>query len=67
MIIKSKIQKYAVYLSAIVTFGVLIFLIGYILVNGIPHLKLSLFSIKYTTENVSMFPSIVNTVIIRLL
>lgn len=67
MIIKSKIQKYAVYLSAIVTFGVLIFLIGYILVNGIPHLKLSLFSIKYTTKNVSMFPSIVNTVIITLI
>ena len=40
----------------------LLFLIGYILVTGIPHLTPSLFSLHYTSENVSMIPAIVTTV-----
>ena len=40
----------------------LLFLIGYILVSGLPHLKPSLFSLHYTSENVSMLPAIVTTV-----
>lgn len=53
----------AVLLCATATFAVLIFLIAYILINGVPHLNPSLFALKYTTENVSMLPSIINTVI----
>lgn len=53
--------------SAAITFIVLLFLIGYILVNGIPHLKPSLFSLEYTSENASMFPAIVTTIITTLL
>ena len=40
----------------------LLFLIGYILVSGLPHLNPSLFSLHYTSENVSMLPAIVTTV-----
>ena len=39
----------------------------YILIKGIPHLTPSLFELKYTTDNVSMLPAIVNTLIITLL
>lgn len=56
-----------VVLSAIVTFGVLIALIAYILVKGIPHLSPELFAWEYTTENVSMMPAIINTLIVTAL
>ena len=52
-----------VVLSAVITVAVLGFLVGYILVNGIPNLSLDLFSLEYTSENSSMLPAIVNTVI----
>ncbi|MDD2414969.1 MAG: phosphate ABC transporter permease PstA [Eubacteriaceae bacterium] len=51
-----------VWTCAIITIGVLVFLIGYILINGIPHLKPSLFSLHYNSENVSLFPALVNTI-----
>lgn len=47
-------------LAAVVTIGVLMSLIIYILVKGIPNLKPSMFAWKYTTENNSMLPSILN-------
>lgn len=50
-------------LSATITILVLGFLIGYILINGIPNLSLDLFSWKYSSENVSMMPAIINTII----
>ena len=48
-------------LSALLTVGVLLFLIGYILVNGIPNIKPELFEWEYNTDNVSMLPSMINT------
>ncbi len=48
-------------LSAFLTVSVLLFLIGYILVNGIPNIKPELFEWEYNTENVSMLPSMINT------
>lgn len=54
-------------LSAITTFFILFFLIGYIFIKGIPHITPSLFALKYTTENVSLFPAIITTIIITLL
>lgn len=48
--------------AALITVGVLLFLIGYILVNGIPNIKPELFEWEYNTENVSMLPSMINTV-----
>ncbi|MGN1031757.1 MAG: phosphate ABC transporter permease PstA [Butyricicoccaceae bacterium] len=56
-----------VYGAAALTFFALFFLIGYILVKGVPHLTPSLFSLEYTSENVSMLPSIINTVKMLLL
>lgn len=56
------VLKGLVYGAAMLTFAVLLFLIGYILVTGIPHLKPSLFQWNYTSENVSMMPAILTTV-----
>lgn len=47
--------------AAVITVAALLLLVGYILINGIPHLKLSMFAWEYTTENVSMMPAIINT------
>lgn len=56
-----------VMLSAIITFTVLIFLIAYILINGLPHIKPSLFSFTYTSENASLMPALINTIIMTAL
>lgn len=56
-----------VMISAILTFSVLIFLIAYILIHGVPYLKPSLFSLTYDSENASLMPALVNTVIMTFL
>lgn len=56
-----------VMLAAIATFVVLFFLIAYILINGLPHIKPSLFSFRYTSENASLMPALINTVIMTLI
>lgn len=56
-----------VLLGTLLTFAVLIFLIVYILARGIPHIKLSLFSFNYTSDNVSLMPALINTVSMTLM
>ena len=63
----SFIMLLLVALSAAATIGLLLFLIAYILIKGVPHLTPSLFAWKYTSENVSMLPAIINTVFITAL
>ncbi len=48
-------------LAAMITVGVLLSVVGYILIKGVPNLKLSMFAWEYTTDNVSMTPAIINT------
>ena len=54
-------------LAAVVTVASIIFIIIYILVNGIPNLSTDLFSLHYNSKNQSMLPSIFNTVFITFL
>ena len=56
-----------VIVSAVITFLSLAFLLGYILLQGIPNINLDLFAFEYNTENVSLFPALVDTVIMVLL
>ncbi len=63
----SKLLKGLVILAACLTFAVLLFLIAYILINGIPHINPSLFELEYNTENVSLMPALINTIIITFL
>lgn len=53
--------------SALITLTALLFLIAYILVQGVPHLKLSLFEWEYNSNNVSLMPALINTIIITLM
>lgn len=53
--------------AAIITILCLLFIIAYILIRGIPNLTPSLFEWEYTTDNVSMTPSIINTIIVVIL
>lgn len=63
----SLVMMILVMLSALITFSVLIFLIAYILIHGVPYLKPSLFSLHYSSENASLMPALVNTIIMTLL
>ena len=53
-----------IYLATGITLLALFLIIWHVLSNGVPYLKPSLFAWKYTTENVSMMPSIINTLIL---
>jgi phosphate transport system permease protein len=57
----------ATWTAASITVAVLLYLIGFILVKGAPHLKPRLFSLTYTSENVSLTPALISTIIITLL
>ena len=56
-----------VLLATLATFFVLIFLIAYILIKGIPFIKPDLFSLHYTSENASLMPSLINTLVMTVL
>lgn len=53
--------------ATLITFLTLIFLLLYILVQGIPNINFTIFEFEYSSENVSLFPALLNTVVIVLL
>ena len=74
---KTKLQEYKnhpfsmlmfilIILSAVIMIGAMIFIIGYILIRGIPNMKPELFEWQFTSENQSMMPAIINTVLMTL-
>ena len=65
--IESIILRVLIYAAAAITFAVLLFLLAYILINGVPNIKPSLFSLEYNTENASLMPALINTVIMTAL
>lgn len=60
--IQSVILRCLVYLAAALTVGVLVCIVAYILYKGIPNLSPTLFALEYNTDNLSLFPALVNTV-----
>lgn len=58
---QSALLRLAVWLAAGITVLALLFVIGYILIKGVPYLSADLFSPHYTTENVSLLPALINT------
>lgn len=64
---KSLFLCLAVYLAMALTMTALLFVIVYILMKGIPHLTPQLFARKYTSENVSLLPALINTIFMTLL
>lgn len=63
----SFILRILIGLAATITVAAVLFIIIYISVRGIPNLTPELFSLKYNSENVSMLPSIINTLYITFL
>lgn len=54
-------------LAAVITVGAMLFIVAYILIKGIPHLSLEMFEFTYNSENLSMMPAIINTLIMTVL
>ncbi|MFZ2532408.1 MAG: phosphate ABC transporter permease PstA [Streptococcus suis] len=59
--------RLVVYLSASLAGLATIFIVGYILLKGIPFLRPELFSWTYNSENVSMLPALLNTILMAIL
>lgn len=56
-----------VWTAALIVTGVFVWLVGYIVIKGLPCLSPQLFEWEYSTENVSMLPAIVITVLMVVL
>ncbi len=54
-------------LAVLLSVGVFLFVLGYILFHGLPHLNLKMFAWVYSTHNLSMLPALVNTLSIIVL
>lgn len=66
--ISSVILRIVMYASAGFTAAALLFILGYILAKGIPNLASpGLFAWKYTSDNVSLVPAAINTLMLVLL
>lgn len=63
MKITSMVLRFMTWLCAIVTFGALLFLLAHIFINGVSYITPSLFSWEYTTQNVSLLPALITTVL----
>lgn len=63
----SLLIRLVTYVAAFITVASLGFLIVYILVRGIPYLTPSLFAWEYNSDNVSMLPSLINTLLLTAL
>lgn len=64
---KSLVVYILIMLSAALTVAVILFIIGYILIKGVPNITPELFSLKYNLKNLSMLPSIINTLYLTFL
>ncbi|MDR0963363.1 MAG: phosphate ABC transporter permease PstA [Clostridium sp.] len=62
-----KIMAIMTWTAAILTVSVLLYLIVYILYKGLPYLKPSLFSFAYNSDNVSLMPALLTTILMTLL
>ena len=56
-----------VYLAAILTAAALLIILIFILMKGIPHLSLDMFKLEYNSENLSLFPAMINTITMTLM
>lgn len=64
---KRSLFKGLVYFAAIITVFSLFFIIGYILIRGIPSLNKDMFSLKYDSKNLSLLPALITTIYMILL
>lgn len=63
----SQVFRFCVYAATALTLIAVCFIIGYILVMGIPQIKPEMFELQYTSDNCSFIPALINTLIMILL
>jgi phosphate transport system permease protein len=61
--ISSLVLRNLVRIAAGITVLILLFIVGYILIMGIPYISLDLFALPYNSLNVSLMPALVNTLL----
>lgn len=62
--INSKILKSLIAISSVLTFAILLWIIISVAIQGISKMKLEMFQLESNTNNLSMLPSIINTLTI---
>lgn len=65
--ISERFWAFLTWAAAAITLCTLLFLVGFIFFKGIAHIKPSLFSLTYTSDNVSLMPALISTVMMTLL
>jgi phosphate transport system permease protein len=65
--IRERLLATATWVAAALTIGVLGYLVAFILVKGVPYLTPSLFAPVYNSENVSLLPALISTVLMAAL
>lgn len=60
----SFLLKLLIWLAALITAAVIVFIIVYILVMGVPNISADLFALEYNSDNVSLMPALINTITI---
>ena len=61
-----RVMKFLMYLSTILTCGLVLFIVGYVLVKGIPHISWDLLTTKpsYLSDHIGILPDLLNTLYI---
>ncbi|MDR2655603.1 MAG: phosphate ABC transporter permease PstA [Oscillospiraceae bacterium] len=60
--LSERILRALTWAAAFLTASVLVFIVGFIFIKGLPYLKPSLFAWNYNSENVSLMPALISTV-----
>ena len=63
----SKVLRFLVKAAALLTVSIFIIMVGYIVVRGIPGLSWDMFAWKYTSENQSLVPAMITTLMLIIL
>ncbi|MDR1088772.1 MAG: phosphate ABC transporter permease PstA [Coriobacteriales bacterium] len=61
------VQRSLVRLAAVLTLAILLSIIAYIAVMGLPHISGDLFSFSYNSMNLSLMPALINTLLMTVL
>ncbi|MGN1006701.1 MAG: phosphate ABC transporter, permease protein PstA, partial [Aristaeellaceae bacterium] len=64
---KARLMRLATYAGAAFTMAVFLSIVGYILIKGVGHLSPELFAWEYNSENVSLMPALINTLLMTFL
>lgn len=64
---KARLMRLATYAGAAFTMIVFLSIVGYILIKGVGHLSPELFAWEYNSENVSLMPALINTLLMTAL